>query len=40
MLVDSHCHLDFPELSARINQVLDLMQGQWRGLRRLYCRHP
>ena len=26
MLVDSHCHLDFPELSARIEQVLDSMK--------------
>lgn len=25
MLVDSHCHLDFPELSGRITQVLDSM---------------
>ena len=31
MLVDSHCHLDFPELSARINQVLDLMQDNGVG---------
>lgn len=27
MLVDSHCHLDFPELSGRINQVLDSMNN-------------
>ncbi len=26
MLVDSHCHLDFPQLSARIEQVLALME--------------
>lgn len=25
MLVDSHCHIDFPELSAKIPQVIDLM---------------
>lgn len=25
MLVDSHCHLDFPELSGRLDQVIDLM---------------
>lgn len=25
MLVDSHCHLDFPELAGRITQVLDSM---------------
>lgn len=25
MLVDSHCHVDFPELAARIDQVIDLM---------------
>lgn len=25
MLVDSHCHLDFPELAERINQILDAM---------------
>lgn len=27
MLVDSHCHVDFPDLSARIVQVLELMQA-------------
>ena len=26
MLVDSHCHLDFPELASRIDQVLDSMK--------------
>ncbi len=26
MLVDSHCHLDFPELADRIDQVLDSMK--------------
>ena len=26
MLVDSHCHLDFPELSENITQTLDLMK--------------
>lgn len=26
MLVDSHCHLDFPELANRIDQVLDSMK--------------
>ena len=26
MLVDSHCHLDFPDLSANLPQVLALMQ--------------
>ncbi len=26
MLVDSHCHLDFPELAGRIDQVLDFMR--------------
>jgi len=25
MLVDSHCHLDFPELAGRIEQIIDLM---------------
>lgn len=25
MLVDSHCHLDFPELAGRIDQIIDLM---------------
>lgn len=25
MLVDSHCHLDFPELAGRLDQVLDEM---------------
>lgn len=25
MLVDSHCHLDFPELSGRLNQVIESM---------------
>jgi len=25
VLVDSHCHLDFPELAGRIDQVLDAM---------------
>ena len=27
MLVDSHCHLDFPELFDRLDQVLDSMNG-------------
>ncbi len=26
MLVDSHCHLDFPELAENLPQLLDLMQ--------------
>lgn len=26
MLVDSHCHLDFPDLAARLPEVLDRMQ--------------
>lgn len=26
MLVDSHCHLDFPELASRIDQVIDSMK--------------
>ena len=26
MLVDSHCHLDFPELTENLPQLLDLMQ--------------
>lgn len=26
MLVDSHCHLDFPELANRLDQVLDSMK--------------
>lgn len=26
MLVDSHCHLDFPDLAAKLPQVLELMQ--------------
>ncbi|MDR2239932.1 MAG: TatD family hydrolase [Zoogloeaceae bacterium] len=26
MLVDSHCHLDFPELAGRIDQVLESMR--------------
>ncbi len=28
MFVDSHCHLDFPELAARLPQVLDAMRQQ------------
>ena len=31
MLVDSHCHLDFPQLSERIGQVIELMQGNGVG---------
>jgi TatD DNase family protein len=31
MLVDSHCHLDFPQLSDRIEQVVDLMQANGVG---------
>lgn len=27
MLVDSHCHLDFPELANRIDQVIDSMMN-------------
>lgn len=27
MLVDSHCHLDFPELASRLPAVLDAMAG-------------
>lgn len=27
MLVDSHCHLDFPELAGRIDQILDSMSA-------------
>ncbi|MBI4987436.1 MAG: TatD family hydrolase [Rhodocyclales bacterium] len=27
MLVDSHCHLDFPELASRIEQVIDSMKN-------------
>lgn len=27
MLVDSHCHLDFPELANRLDQVLDSMKN-------------
>ena len=26
MLVDSHCHLDLPELAGNLSQVLDSMQ--------------
>lgn len=26
MLIDSHCHLDFPDLAEKLPQVLDLMQ--------------
>ena len=26
MLVDSHCHLDLPELAGNLNQILDSMQ--------------
>lgn len=26
MLIDSHCHLDFPEFSGRLHQVLDSMK--------------
>ena len=26
MLVDSHCHLDFPELAGKLDSVLDLMR--------------
>lgn len=28
MLVDSHCHLDFPELAGRIDQLLDSMRKE------------
>ena len=31
MLVDSHCHLDFPQLSDSIEQVVDLMQANGVG---------
>ncbi|MBL8395594.1 MAG: TatD family hydrolase [Candidatus Accumulibacter sp.] len=31
MLVDSHCHLDFPQLSGRIEQVIELMQSNGVG---------
>lgn len=31
MLVDSHCHLDFPQLSGSIEQVIDLMQDNGVG---------
>jgi TatD DNase family protein len=27
MLVDSHCHLDFPDLAAKLPQLLDLMKA-------------
>lgn len=27
MLVDSHCHLDFPDLAANLPQILELMQA-------------
>ncbi|WP_291992076.1 TatD family hydrolase [Candidatus Accumulibacter sp. ACC003] len=27
MLIDSHCHIDFPDLSARIGQVVELMHA-------------
>lgn len=27
MLVDSHCHLDFPELAGRIDQILEAMSA-------------
>ncbi|WP_300318846.1 TatD family hydrolase [Accumulibacter sp.] len=27
MLVDSHCHIDFPELSAKIGQLIELMHA-------------
>ena len=26
MLVDSHCHIDFPELAGQLDSVLDLMR--------------
>jgi TatD DNase family protein len=26
MLIDSHCHLDFPDLAAKLPQILELMQ--------------
>ncbi|MEK0429090.1 MAG: putative TatD-related deoxyribonuclease, partial [Pseudomonadota bacterium] len=26
MFVDSHCHIDFPELAARLPEILDTMQ--------------
>ena len=32
MLVDSHCHLDFPELSGRITEVLENMAAAGVGL--------
>ena len=31
MLVDSHCHLDFPELAAQLPDVLERMAGQGVG---------
>lgn len=31
MLVDSHCHLDFPELSARVPAIIDLMASNGVG---------
>jgi TatD DNase family protein len=32
MLVDSHCHLDFPDLAARLPDVLDRMQQNGVGM--------
>jgi TatD DNase family protein len=32
MLIDSHCHLDFPELSAELDAVLDRARGAGVGL--------
>ncbi|WP_313950396.1 TatD family hydrolase [Accumulibacter sp.] len=31
MLVDSHCHIDFPDLSNKISQVIDLMNDNGVG---------
>jgi TatD DNase family protein len=32
MLVDSHCHLDFPDLAGRLPEVLQRMQENQVGL--------
>lgn len=37
MLVDSHCHLDFPEIASRLDQVLDSMQSAQVGAALCVC---
>ena len=37
MLVDSHCHLDFPEIASRLDQVLDSMESARVGAALCVC---